>query len=204
MKSIGNHHVVLVLVLALIFASGCTVGTRTVSSDEELHYDEAYDPSDKKKIVDEFISSLLQRTPIPASEKIPVIVVYPVANRTSEHISTGLITDDIREALIESGRFKFVSKIQRDAIQEETAYQYGGSVSPETMIRQGRQVGADYILSGVLRSIEKEQPRQVRLKKKVLKFYSLRLELINLESGLIEWTKSVEIMREASKPFIGW
>ena len=196
--------ILLVGILALFFMAGCTVSTRTVSPDEELHYDEAYDPSDKKKIVDEFISSLLERTPVPAPEKPPVIVVYDIANRTSDHISTSLITDDIREALIDSGRFRFVSRIQRDAIDIEAAYQHGGNVLSETRVKQWRQTGANFILTGVLRSIDKDQPRQVRLMKKVLKYYNLRLELINLESGLIDWTKSVEIMREASKPFIGW
>jgi PBP1b-binding outer membrane lipoprotein LpoB len=44
----------------------------------------------------------------------------------------------------------------------------------------------------------------VRLKKKTLQYYSLTLELTDLQTGLIEWTDSAEIVRESSKPFIGW
>ena len=125
-------------------------------------------------------------------------------NETSEHISPGLITDDIRAALLESGRYRFVDKNQRDNIAKETSYQHGGPVSPEARIQKAKQLGAQYMLTGTLRSIEKEQPHQVRLTKKELKFYSLHLQLTDLESGLIEWAKSSEIQREASKPFIGW
>ncbi len=60
------------------------------------------------------------------------------------------------------------------------------------------------MLTGTLRSIEKEEPRQIRLKKKILKYYSLNLELTSLETSLIEWAGSAEVIREASKPFIGW
>jgi PBP1b-binding outer membrane lipoprotein LpoB len=60
------------------------------------------------------------------------------------------------------------------------------------------------MISGTLRSIKKKGAKQVRLKKKTLQYYSLTLELTDLQTGLIEWTDNVEIVRESSKPFIGW
>lgn len=182
---------------------GCTVTTRTVQPDEEVHYDEEYDFSDKKKIVDSLVSSLRQVKFIDTSSR-PVVVVYGVQNRTSEHISTKLITDDIREALMETGQFRFINKQQRENIAKETDYQYGGAVDPTQRVLLAKQAGAKYMLTGTLYSIEKEEPKQVRLKKKTLNYYKLHLELTDLESGLVEWTKGVEIIREASKPFIGW
>jgi uncharacterized protein (TIGR02722 family) len=184
--------------------SGCTVTTRTVSSDEELHYDESYDFSDKKTIVDALVKPLLASAPIPQTSEKPIIVVYDVANRTSEHISTQSITDDIREALLKSGKFRFVNRLQRDNIANELDYQHGGDVAPGNRVQPGQQTGADYILSGTLYSIEKKEPRQVRLKKKELKYYKLNLELTNIKSSELVWTDSVEVIREASKPFIGW
>ena len=65
-------------------------------------------------------------------------------------------------------------------------------------------MGAKYMLTGTLRSIEKSAPKQIRLKKKSYIYYSLNLELTNIESSLIEWADSVELVREASKPIIGW
>jgi len=60
------------------------------------------------------------------------------------------------------------------------------------------------MLTGTLRSIKKKQPKQFRLKKRTLQYYSLTLELTDLQTGLIEWTDNVEIVRESAKPFIGW
>lgn len=189
--------------LSLSFA-GCRATTRDVSPEADIHYDETYDFTDKKAIVDELVTSLANKPPLCCREGRPVIVVYNVANRTSQHIDTSGITDDIRQEILASGKARFVNKAQRQSIQKELGYQYGGNVSPETRIQRARQVGAEYMLTGTLRSIKKKQPRQVRLKKKTLQYYSLTLELTHLETGLIEWTDSVEIAREAAKPFIGW
>ncbi len=192
--------------MALIVASmaGCTVTTRTVAPDEEVIYDEGYHFSDKKKIVNALVSSLLSKPPLGFSTDRPVVIVYGVANRTSEHISTSGITDDIRKELLASGRVRFVNKTQRDNIAEEVDYQQGGRVNTTTRVKLAQQVGAKYMLTGTLRSIEKKQPRQVRIKKRTLMYYSLNLELTDLETSLIEWADSTEIIREAAKPFIGW
>jgi len=196
------------LVLAVVvlgFTNACTVTTREVASDEKVIYDEGYHFSDKKSIVRALVDSLLTKSPLAGATDRPVVIVYGVANRTSEHISTSAITDDIRQALLASGKVRFVNETQRENIAKEMDYQhYGGMVNPETMIAKGRQVGARYMLTGTLRSMEKEQGRQVRLKKKSLNYYSLNLELTELESSLIEWADSAEVIREASKPFIGW
>ena len=195
----------LTLVSACCFViAGCTASTRNISADQEMHYDEAYDFSDKKKIVDALVSPLLGESPLAETTDRPVIVVYGIANETSEHINTGGITDAIREALFKAGKFRFVSETQRENIANETAYQYGGNVAPQMRVEQARQAGANYILSGTLRSIEKEEPKQIRLTKKSLRYYSLNLELTDIKSGLIAWADSVEIAREASKPIIGW
>ena len=194
----------LLMIHVFLLQAGCTVKTRSVSPDDEVIYDEGYHFSDKKKIVDVMVESLLKKPPLANSTDRPVVVVYGVANRTSEHISTSGITDDIRQALIASGRMKFINKTQRENIDRESAYQHGGKVAPETRIKLARQVGAKYMLTGTLRSMEKEQPRQIRLKKKVLQYYSLNMELTDIETSIIEWADSVEVIREASKPFIGW
>ena len=184
--------------------AGCTVTTREVGSDEKVIYDEGYHFSDKKAIVEDMVTSLLSKYPLDRATDRPVLIVYGIANRTSEHISTSAITDDIRQALLSSGKVRFVNETQRKNIEQETSYQYGGSVAVETRIQKARQVGARYMLTGTLRSIEKTQPRQFRLTKKTLMYYSLNLELTDIESGLIEWADSTEVIREASKPFIGW
>lgn len=190
--------------MAAAAMTGCRATTREISPDATIHYDERYGFSDKKQIVNHLVDSLVTKSPLGRGDKRLVVIIYDVANRTSEHISTSGITDDIRSELLDRGTARFVNRVQRDTIQKELAYQYGGSVAPETRVQMARQVGASYMITGTLRSIRQKQPDQVRLKRRTLNYYSLTLELTDLTTGLIEWSDSAEIVREAAKPFIGW
>lgn len=189
----------------LAVLGGCAATTRTLDPNAEQHYDASYDFSDKKQIVATLTESLLSSPNITTeTTNKPVIIVYGVDNETSEHINTGGITDDIRLSLIKSGEYRFLNREQRANLQEETDFQYAGYVPPAQRVIEGRQLGANYILSGTLRSIEKKQPKQWRLNKKELIYYSMNLELTDLQSGEIAWADNVEIAREASRPIIGW
>ena len=199
------HSLVVPTLAAAIALSGCAATTRTIDPDSDVHYDASYDFSDKKEIVEVLTSSLMASPRLRGrAGDAPVIVTYGVANRTSEHIDTGGITDDIRLELIRSGEYRFVNRRQRDNLLEEADYQYAGFVPPEQRVAEGRQLGADYILSGTLRSIEKKQPKQWRLNKRELVYYSMTLEMTDLETGEIAWADDVEIARESSRPIIGW
>lgn len=187
----------------LLIMTGCMSSTRDLNPKTEVHYDASYDFSDKNQIVDGLVTPLLAAPVFPVQEK-PIMIIYPVVNETSEHIGTDGITDDIRMKLVQSGRFRFISEDQRANIQKETKYQNQGYVDPAMRVEQGRQLGANYILSGTLRSIKKEQPKQVRLTKKERIYYSLNLTITDLKTSEVVYENQVEIAREASKPIIGW
>lgn len=192
-------------ILGISVALGaCAATTRNLDPDVEHHYDASYDFSDKKQIVDTLTGSLLSAASVSTETEKPVIVIYGIDNETSEHISTSGISDDIRLALIHSGEYRFINRKQRENVLDEADFQHAGFVAPEQRVSEGRQLGADYILSGTLRSIEKKQARQWRLNKRELIYYSMNLELTNLETGEISWADAVEIARESSRPIIGW
>jgi uncharacterized protein (TIGR02722 family) len=188
---------------ALLIITGCMASTKNLDTKADIHYDATYDFSDKNQIVDRLVTPLLSAPAFPVQEK-PILIVYPVVNETSEHISTGGITDEIRMKLIQSGRFRFINESQRENIEKETNYQYQGYVDPAMRVEQGRQLGADYILGGTLRSIKKEQPKQWRLFKKERIYYSLDLTMTDLKTGEIVYADQAELAREASQPIIGW
>lgn len=207
--STQNPRITKVLLVSLFAAavsllSACASTTRTVDPDTEQHYDASYDFSDKKQIVQVLTDSLLSSPNVLTETSRPVVIIYGVDNETSEHINTGGITDDIRLALIKSGEYRFLNRKQRDTLLDEADYQYAGFVPPEQRVAEGRQLGADFILSGTLRSIKKKQPRQWRISKTELIYYSMNMELTDLQSGEITWADNVEIAREASRPVFGW
>ena len=97
-----------------------------------------------------------------------------------------------------------MNRKQRDNALSEADFQYAGFVPPAQRIVEGQQLGANYILAGTLRSIEKNQPRQWRLNKRKLVYYSLNLEMTNIQTGEVSWADAVEIARESKQPIIGW
>jgi len=204
MLTTSRMTIVLATFILALSLAGCAATTRDLDVEDPINYDASYGFSDKKRIVDDLTNSLLNSPTVPAGNERPVLIIYGVANQTAEHIDTGGITDDIRLALMQSGRYRFISKTQRDNINSEVAYQSGGAVDPAQIVAIGKQTGADYILGGTLRSIEKKQPRQWRLNKRKLVYYSLNLELTSLSSGEITWADKVEIARESSQPIIRW
>lgn len=187
--------------LALLLLVSCAT-TSSVDTRVETHLDASYDFSDKAEIVDRLSSSLVDYAA--RSTNRPVVISYGIGNETTEHINTGGISDDIRLALIRSGQYQLLNEAQRFNIQDESSYQQGGAVPVSQRIVQGRQLGADFILAGTLRSIVKKPPKSIRLVKKKLVYYSLNLELTDTESGAIAWADKVELAREQSRPIIGW
>lgn len=196
-RAAGNWGFIAILCLTLM---ACAT-TRDINPDDSVHYDANYDFADKKKIVDHLSNSLLNF--VDASSSRPVLISYGIGNQTSEHINTSGISDDIRLALVQSGRYQMLNETQRANIDAEAKYQQG-KVPASEQIQQGRQLGADYVLAGTLRSIVKKQPRQIRLNKKKLVYYSLNLELTDTETGAISWADKIEIARESSQPIVGW
>lgn len=203
MNKINIRFLVMMICSAMLIMSGCSASTKNLNLEDDLHYDASYDFSDKKQIVERLVTPLLSATLFPVKVK-PILIIYPVVNETSEHISTAGITDEIRMKLIQSGRVRFINEHQRENIQKEISYQNRGYVDPTLRVEQGRQLGADYILSGTLRSIKKKQPKQWRLNKKERIYYSLDLTMTDLKTGEIVYADQAELAREASTPIISW
>ena len=112
----------------------------------------------------------------------PLIVVSRVKNETDQHINTLAITDTIRTKVLQSGLYRFTDKESRGDVAEEVAYQQeSGNVRGDTATERGRQIGADYIVTGRLVSFEE------RVSKRVRKSYKFILNLIDIETGIIVW-----------------
>lgn len=181
----------------------CRVTVKSLNPEEDVRYTAEYSYTDLKVLSSEMASRIL-KSEIAEEDPPPVMIIFGIENRTNEHIDTRALAEAIRTLLIQSGRFRFVNEAQRQKIEQEIAYQSQGYISPETRIQIGKQVGAKYMLTGSLVSITQDELKQVRIKKKNLRYYRLTLEITDINTNLIVWTDEQEIVREQAKPFIGW
>lgn len=181
----------------------CRVTVKSLNPEDDVRYTAEYSYTDLKVLSVEMASRIL-KSDIAKEDPPPVIIIFGIENRTNEHIDTRALADAIRTQLIQSGRFKFINEAQRQKIEQEIAYQNQGYISPESRIQIAKQVGAKYMLTGSLVSITQDELKQVRIKKKNLRYYRLTLEITDLNTNLIVWTDEQEIVREQARPFIGW
>lgn len=126
----------------------------------------------------------------------PVVIVGSMVNKSSEHINTSVFVQDLQRALINSGKVRFVaSSEEREEIREER-FEQEIHASEATRKPHGQEIGADYMLKGVVNSIEDKEGR----KKVVL--YQVNLKLHNLKTNEIEWVGESKLKKYIKKPAI--
>lgn len=158
---------------------------------EERLLDDKFNETDMRMIADTMVGSLAG-SPVIAEFKRgrPVVLVTLVKNRTQEHIDMKSLTDKIRVALVKSGKFRFTDKEVRAEIADEVEYQgQSGYVDPATARQKGKQIGANFFLTGEIT----DRVQEVGGKKYV--YYKATFNLVNIDSGILDWTDEKELRK---------
>jgi penicillin-binding protein activator len=196
-----NRYLLVTGVLAL-GASSCgpkafTKGDYDDPTRVEL-LDDKFNEADMQQMADTTIKSMVACGWVANAPKPPIVIVESVQNRTEEHIDMKSMTDKIRTALINSGKIRFINKEERGTLDSEYAYnQEGGNVNQVTAKKRGKQVGADYILSGAMAT----NVQEVGGTKYV--YYKLTMNLTNTETSTIDCTDEKEVRKHFNKQRVG-
>lgn len=199
---VRNRKAVLLAGLGLAFASallqGCggnkafTKGEYDDPTRVEL-LDDKFNESDMQQMADTVIKAMASCAYVAKAPKPPVVIVERVQNRTQEHIDTVALTDMVRTALIKTGKVRFVNKEERGTVDEEYAYHESGAVSGPTQKKKGKQLGADYILSGALMTNIQEVGGEKYI------YYKLTVNLTSLETTTIDCTEEKQVRKYYKK-----
>jgi len=122
---------------------------------------------------------------IAASEKPPLVSIWPIYNATSQHIDDQMdaLLGSIETFLVNSGEVGVVSREKQHELIQELHYRQSDVYDPETAGRIGRQLGAQYFVTGKISSVEERLQDTRRVQ------YSLILQVIEVETGLIKFQK---------------
>jgi len=195
------------LVLAFAFSThtACTKSFEGEYSDPDKVeiIDDKWNETDAKKTARHMIAGMLEKPWLANytranSNKPPFIIVDDVENRTDEHLDVRILTDYIQDELINSGKVSFVNKAQRQKLLEEIKYQQSGQVDKSSAKKEGRQIGADYILSG---NVTSQVHQQGGIKTVT---YFTTLTLTNIETFGLEWSTKYEIKKRFKRSGAGW
>ena len=91
----------------------------------------------------------------------------------------------IETALVNTGDVRVVDRARQQDLINEIGMQQGAAFDPTSAQRLGRQLGVQYFFTGRISSVDERLSRMRRVQ------YSLFLQVIQIESGIIEFQNEV-------------
>jgi len=118
----------------------------------------------------------IMRAPTP-----PTVAIWPIQNTTSQHIDDQLaaMLSSVETYLVNSSDVRMVSRENQKELIEELRSRQADIYDPQTIGKLGRQLGAQYFVTGKVTSVEERFRRTRRVQ------YALILQVLEVETGRI-------------------
>lgn len=160
---------------------------------EQIDISGRWNDTDSRQVAEEMTRDVLSKPWLERftgqQQRPPVVIIGVVINRTHEHIEAETFIKDIEREFINSGKVRVVENgFFREKLREEKEQQQVNA-SLETQSRIAQELGADFMLFGVINSTVDQ------LKKEKLVNYKINLELANLETTEKVWLGDKEIKK---------
>jgi len=151
--------------------------------------------TDLQTITETMVRSMLQSKTIQNSKSAPTVTLAEVKNQTREPINTRMITEKVRTQLLKSGQVRFA--ISNNEMQSQTdelkRQNQSGMYRNDGTSKTGMMEGAKYRITGTISTIVKQNKDMKDV------FYNFTLNLVNNETGLIEWAEEKEIRKTVTR-----
>ena len=164
-----------------------------VDPAEQIDLSGRWNDTDSRQVAEEMTRDVLSKPWLERftgqQERPPVVIIGVVVNRSHEHIEAETFIKDIEREFINSGKVRVVENdFFREKLREEKDSQQINA-SPETQSRIAQELGADFMLFGVINSTVDQY------KKEKVVNYKINLEMVNLESTEKVWLGDKEIKK---------
>lgn len=188
----------LALVLTACETTSPTTGTSGVSYGDAKAVETVttdLGSTDIQMISEKMTQGLIQTPEIQTLiKKRQLLMASPVKNKTSEYFDTRLITDTVLTQLQKNG-VKYV--IEGEDMQNQTdelrRQNQSGLYDKSKSVKVGKMHGAKYRLDGSISSIIKKTSDLKDV------YYKMNLRLIEIETGVVEWSDEKEIRKSARR-----
>lgn len=181
------------MIAIAVLAFSCNRQVTRLNPDQQVDLSGRWNDTDSKLVAEEMIQDVTNR-PWHSEfrlkeDKKPTIIVGYVQNKSSEHIEAETFIKDIERQFINTGYVRVVSNSEfREKLREERADQ-GEYASPETQAKWGKELGADFMMFGLITAITDSY------KKEKVVNYKVNLELTNIETNEKVWLGDKEIKK---------
>lgn len=193
MKMSNIKSLILLVVIGLVISSCASRQVTRVDPAEQIDLSGRWNDTDSRQVAEEMTRDVLSKPWLERftgqQERPPVVIIGVVVNRSHEHIEAETFIKDIEREFINSGKVRVVENdFFREKLREEKDSQQINA-SPETQSRIAQELGADFMLFGVINSTVDQY------KKEKVVNYKINLEMVNLESTEKVWLGDKEIKK---------
>ena len=204
MSLIRKPQALLLPALLALSLSACQTTSPTAAGDGSVSYGDAkavetvttdLGSTDIQMIAEKMTQSLLQTPEIRnAIRKRELLMASPVKNKTSEYFDTRMITDTILTQLQKNGvKYVIEGEDMQNQVDELRRQNQSGLYKKSKSVKMGNMQGAKYRLDGSISSIVKKGSTVKDV------YYKMNLRLIEIETGIVEWSDEKEIRKSAKR-----
>ena len=187
------------VVLAIMLLASCaTSGTTRVDSSTVIDLTGYWNETDvttvcNKVINDVMLSARIAQFPGYHDGNLPVFILGKISNKSDEHIDTEIISNKLRNAIINSGRADFVaSREQKNELRDERADQSIWADEDQAKA-VANEDAADFMVQGSVRTIVQKSGNTM------VRQYYLYIEIVDVESGRIIFTTEDDSIKKVTK-----
>jgi len=183
-----------VALLALAALSACATKVERLDTSTAVDLSGGWNDTDSRAVSQEMIQDSLSRAWLQEfrgrpGQARPAVIVGEVRNLSHEHINVNTFTLDLERALINSGKVDFVAtKQERLGIRDERKDQ-DLNARQDTRNAMGKELGADFMLTGTINTIVDPNGNQQLL------FYQVNMTLISLADNRKVWVGQKDIRK---------
>lgn len=199
MKRMVRLSFLLVVLMALLVSCQSTVSVDRLSSDTDIDLSGNWNDTDIRLVASSLVKDSLNSPWLDKFRmkkmKNPVVIVGSFLNRSSEHIDTSIIAKRYEMELINSGKVDMVADISFRATVRDEREEQQYFASEATAKALGKEIGADYLLQGSVRTnLDQVGGKSVRT-------YYVSAELIDIETNQKVWVgeETIKKMVKQSK-----
>ncbi|MDD3824284.1 MAG: penicillin-binding protein activator LpoB [Sphaerochaetaceae bacterium] len=192
------------MIALVLLALGCTsaVQVTRLSEADELDLSGNWNDTDIRIVTEALVGSSLKSNWINQfrvrNGRNPVVIVGTILNRSSEHLDTSIIAKRFEMALVNTGKVDMVADLgMREELRDEREEQQYHA-SEETAAALGREVGADFLLQGAVRTVVDQ------VSGKAVRTYYVSAELIDIETSRKVWVGEETVRKLIRQPKYTW
>lgn len=185
-----------VLLLTVAFTACTTHKVERIDPEKQTDLSGRWNDTDARLVAEEISKDVTSHKWRETFERDkgrkPVIIIGLVQNKTSEHIDEEVFIKNMERDFINQGTIRVVQGGEfREKIREERADQQKYA-SMDSQKKWGKELGADFMLTGVMTSITDAYSKEKTV------FYQVNLELTDLETNEKVWIGEKKIKKYIS------